>query len=89
VSVLQSKIIDPLLGIREITKDPRISFGTKSMPIKKFKALLAEADTACVLLCRAPEIDDIFEVSDLGQVMPPKSTSFEPKILSGLVMQIL
>ncbi|MEY4866070.1 MAG: hypothetical protein RLY64_324 [Bacteroidota bacterium] len=89
VSVLQSKIIDPILGIREITKDPRIAFGTKSMPLKKFKALLSEVDTACVLLCRAPEIDDIFEVSDLGQVMPPKSTSFEPKILSGLVMQIL
>lgn len=89
VSVLQTKIIAPLLGIQEITKDPRIAFGTKSLPLKKFKALLTEPETNCILLSRAPEIDHIFEVSDLGQVMPPKSTSFEPKILSGLVMQIL
>jgi uncharacterized protein (DUF1015 family) len=89
VSVLQEKVIADCLGITEITKDPRIAFGSKNITLKKFRGLLADPDTECILLCRAPEIDDIFEVSDQDGVMPPKSTSFEPKILSGLVMQIL
>jgi uncharacterized protein (DUF1015 family) len=56
------------------------------MHIKDFKTMLADPQTAFVLIARAPTADDIFRVADNGGVMPPKSTSVEPKIIDGLVL---
>lgn len=86
VSILHSEIIGPLVGITDPTKDPRIEYGPLSMHIKDFKAMLANPQTAFVLIARAPTADDIFRVADTGGVMPPKSTSVEPKIIDGLVL---
>ena len=86
VSILQKSILSSIFGIKDPTSDQRISFGPKNISIQHFKSLIADAKTEGIFLCRAPEIDSIFKISDEELTMPPKSTSFEPKVLSGLVL---
>ena len=88
VGRLHSEIIAPLLGITDPTRDPRIEYGPLSMPISDFKRMLQDSGTAFVLIARAPTAEDIFRVADSGGVMPPKSTSVEPKIIDGLVVWV-
>jgi len=86
VSLLQDNIISKILGINNPKADKRLSFGPMSIKLEEFKLLLADADTRYIFVPRAPLPESIFEVADRGEVMPPKSTSFEPKIKSGLVL---
>lgn len=86
VSLLQDNIIAKILGITNPKADKRLSFGPMSIKLEEFKLLLADADTRYIFIPRAPLPESIFEVADRGEVMPPKSTSFEPKIKSGLVL---
>lgn len=86
VALLHREIIGPLLGITDPTKDPRIEYGPLSVHISDFKSMLKNPQTAFVLIARAPTAEDIFSVADSGGVMPPKSTSVEPKIIDGMVM---
>jgi uncharacterized protein (DUF1015 family) len=86
VGILHSEIIGPLVGINDPTQDPRIEYGPLSIHINDFKSMLRDPRTAFVLIARAPTTDDIFRVANSGGVMPPKSTSVEPKIINGLVM---
>lgn len=86
VSILQNEILSPLLHIHDPKADPRVQFGPMSIKLEAFKALLAQPETAMIFVCRAPLAEVIFKVADQEKVMPPKSTSFEPKILSGLVL---
>ena len=87
VSLLQNHILSPCLGITNPSTDPRLGFGSRNIVLPEFKHLLSRTDTACVFLCKAPSIEAVFGIADLGGIMPPKSTSFEPKVLSGLVLQ--
>lgn len=86
VSILQNEIISPYLGIADPKADARIEFGPMSLALEGFKALLDKPETSMIFICRAPHAEVIFKVADEGKFMPPKSTSFEPKILSGLVL---
>jgi uncharacterized protein (DUF1015 family) len=86
VSILQNEIIAPHLGITDPKADPRIEFGPMSLSLVAFKELLRKPETAMIFICRAPMAEVIFKVADEDKIMPPKSTSFEPKILSGLVL---
>ncbi len=86
VSILQNEIIGPFLGISDPKADPRIEFGPMSLSLPAFKELLQKPETAMIFICRAPLADVIFRVADEDKIMPPKSTSFEPKIVSGLVL---
>lgn len=86
VSLLQEHIIERIFGINNPKSDKRISFGPLSIKLEDFKKILQNDDTHCVFIPRAPRSEDIFAVADINEVMPPKSTSFEPKIKSGLVL---
>jgi len=86
VGLLHSEIIGPFLGITDPGSDPRIDYGPLSMHFSDFRNILHDSRTAFVLIARAPTADDIFRVADSGGVMPPKSTSVEPKIIDGLVV---
>jgi uncharacterized protein (DUF1015 family) len=57
-----------------------------SLSLAAFKELLGRPETAMIFICRAPLAEVIFKVADEDKIMPPKSTSFEPKIVSGLVL---
>ena len=81
-SILQNCILSPIFGIKDPRTDPRISFvggirGTEELECK------AGAEGVAFTMC-ATSIDQLLAVADAGEVMPPKSTWFEPKLRSGL-----
>lgn len=83
VSVLQNKLLTPILGIGDPKTDKRIDFvgGIRG---------LEELERRCNLDCKVAfamyptSIQELFDVADAGKLMPPKSTWFEPKLRSGL-----
>lgn len=82
VSVLQDRVLGPILGIGDPREDARISFvggirGTAELERR------AGADGVALSLC-ATTIDQLLAVADADLLMPPKSTWFEPKLRSGL-----
>ena len=81
-SILQSCILSPIFGIKNPRTDPRISFvggirGTEELEHK------AGAEGVAFTMC-ATSINQLLAVADADEVMPPKSTWFEPKLRSGL-----
>lgn len=83
VSVLQERILAPILGITEPKTDSRIHF---IGGIRGLKALEEAADSSGgVAFSMYPtSMDELLAVADAGMLMPPKSTWFEPKLRSGL-----
>jgi len=83
VSMLQDFLLQPVLGINDPKTDSRIDFVGGIRGVKELKKRIA---TDCkVAFCMYPtSISELFSVADAGLLMPPKSTWFEPKLLSGL-----
>ncbi|MCI9058996.1 MAG: DUF1015 domain-containing protein [Lachnospiraceae bacterium] len=88
VSVLQKKLLAPVLGIQDPKTDSRIDFVGGIRGLK-------ELERRCSLDCKAAfamyptSIQELFAVADAGLLMPPKSTWFEPKLRSGLFIHEL
>ena len=85
VSILQERVLGPLLGIDDPRTNTRITFvggieGTAGLERR------AGSTGVAFSLC-PPTIDDLMSVSDAGELMPPKSTWFEPKLRSGLFIR--
>ncbi|MDO5475696.1 MAG: DUF1015 domain-containing protein [Eubacteriales bacterium] len=88
VSILQEQILSPMLGITDPKTDSRIEFvggirGTKELEDK------ADAFRGVSFLMHPTAIRELFAVADAGRLMPPKSTWFEPKLLSGLFIHLI
>ena len=84
VSLLQDRVLGPVLGIGDQRTDPRIDFVGG---IRGAAALQARVDAGAAALAVAmypTTVEQLMTVADAGHVMPPKSTWFEPKLLSGL-----
>ncbi len=82
VSVLQDRVLAPILGIGDVRTDPRIAFVGG---IRGTDELERRAGTEGVAFSmHATSIDQLLAVADVGLLMPPKSTWFEPKLRSGL-----
>ena len=83
VSVLQNELLSPVLGIGDPRTDKRIDFvgGIRGLSELERRA----NDDMCLAFSMYPtSISELFDVADAGKLMPPKSTWFEPKLLSGL-----
>ena len=89
VSILSSKILAPLLGIRDLRNDTRISFvpGTKGPQELERLVNTGKYDVAFSLFPVRGE--EFYAISDQGKTMPPKSTYVVPKLLSGLLIYSL
>lgn len=84
VSILQNMILEPLLGIEDPKTNPRIQFagGIRGL---KFLADTVDAHKSGAAFSMYPtSMEELLLVADAGRLMPPKSTWFEPKLLSGL-----
>lgn len=83
VSILQDHVLAPLFGIENPRTDSRIEFVGG---IRGEEELMQKADAAegIAFLMYPTSIRELFAVADAGKLMPPKSTWFEPKLLSGL-----
>ena len=88
VSILQDQVLTPLFGIRDPRTDSRIAFVGG---IRGTKELEERADDAggVAFLMYPTSIRELLCVADAGRLMPPKSTWFEPKLLSGLFIHRL
>lgn len=86
VSLLQEKILSPLFGINNPRTDPNIDFVGGIRGTAELERLVdtGRADLAISMFPTA--IRELIDVSDEGKLMPPKSTWFEPKIRSGLII---
>lgn len=85
VQWLQDHVLGPVCGITDPSSDPRLDFSSMNIPLESFKEIVHQAKTEFILVPRAPSPEEVFRTADRGENMPPKSTSFEPKIPSGLV----
>lgn len=83
VSVLQEKLLQPLLGIGDPKTDQRIDFVGGIRGLKELERRVM-TDCAVAFAMYPTAIAELFAVADAGKLMPPKSTWFEPKLRSGL-----
>lgn len=80
-------VIEKIIGIKNVRNDKRIDFvgGIRGLDelVKRCKD-----DCVAAFAMHPVEIDDLIKVADAGKIMPPKSTWFEPKPLSGFVVRV-
>ena len=85
VSILQDKLLKPILGIKEPGKDNRIIFVGGIRGLKELEHCV-ENGFQVAFSMYATSMQELFSVADAGRLMPPKSTWFEPKLRSGLFL---
>ena len=88
VMLLHDRIIGPLLGITDSRTDPRIEFVAGTLGLEEIERL-TEDDYEVGFALHPTGIAELMAVSDLGEMMPPKSTWFAPKLRSGLIVSLL
>lgn len=88
VSILQNYILGPILGITDPRVDKRIDFIGGIRGLKELERRVNE-DMKVAFSMYPTSIEELFNVSDAGKLMPPKSTWFEPKLRSGLFIHKL
>ena len=84
VSLLQSRVLEPVLGIVDPRTDTRIAFVGGIRGTGELEKLVRSGAMAVAFSMHPTGIEQLLKVSDAGQIMPPKSTWFEPKLRSGL-----
>ena len=89
VSLLQERVLGPLLGITDQRTDKRIDFVGGVRGARALEARVDAGLAALAISLYPTTVDQLMAVSDAGHVMPPKSTWFEPKLLSGLFVHPL
>ena len=88
VSILQDRILGPLLGIGDPRTDSRIRFVGGIRGLSELERL-DDSGAAVAFSMYPTSIRELFEVADAGLLMPPKSTWFEPKLRSGLFIHAI
>ncbi len=88
VSVLQNEVLTPILGIDDPRVDTRIDFVGGIRGLKELERR-ANSDMTLAFSMYPTTINELFDVSDAGLLMPPKSTWFEPKLRSGIFIHQL
>ena len=89
VAVLQRHLLEPVLGIHDPRRDPRIGFIGGVRPLSELEAAVDGGAWTAAVSMHPTTVADLIGVADAGGIMPPKSTWFEPKLLDGLVSHVL
>jgi uncharacterized protein (DUF1015 family) len=89
VSLLQANLIEPLLGISDPRRDDRIDFVGGIRGLQALSDRVDSGEMAVAFALYPTGMEDLMAVADSGEVMPPKSTWFEPKLADGLVSHVL
>jgi len=88
VAILQNNVLTPILGIDDVRVSDRIDFIGGIRGIDELERRVHK-DMKIAFSMYPTEVSDIMKVADIGEVMPPKSTWFEPKLRSGLFVHKL
>ncbi|MCD6245969.1 DUF1015 domain-containing protein [candidate division WOR-3 bacterium] len=89
VSILQNNVLSPILGIENPRKDKKIDFIGGIRGLGELERLVNSKEYKVAFALYPTSLDDLLSVADAGKIMPPKSTWFEPKLRSGLVIHEL
>ena len=85
VSLLSDLVLTPILGIQDLRKDKRIDFVGGMRGLKELEDRVNSKEFAVAFALYPTQMEELTAVADTGQVMPPKSTWFEPKLTDGLL----
>ena len=89
VSVLQDGLLAPVLGIADPRTDKRIDFVGGARGTRELQRLVDDGAAAVAFSLFPVSVSDLMTVSDHGDIMPPKSTWFEPKLRDGLLIHLI
>lgn len=89
VAILEQRVLEPIFGIGDVRTDSRIDFVGGIRGTKELEKRVDSGDWACAISMYPTSIHQLMAVSDAGEIMPPKSTWFEPKLRSGLLVHSL
>jgi uncharacterized protein (DUF1015 family) len=86
VAVLQTWVLEGLLGITDPRGDARLQYLGGARPVADLEKLVDLGEYQLAFAMQPVKVETVLSIADAGGVMPPKSTWFEPKLLSGLVV---
>jgi uncharacterized protein (DUF1015 family) len=89
VSILQEKLLAPVLAIQDPRTDKRIEFIGGSRGTEELERLVDEGRAAVAFSLYPTTVEDLMAVADAHEIMPPKSTWFEPKLRDGLLSHLI
>lgn len=88
-SILQNEVLTPLLAIGDPRTDARIDFVGGIRGLEELEARVNSGEMTLAFSMCPVSTDELMAIADAGKIMPPKSTWFEPKLLSGLFIHFL
>jgi uncharacterized protein (DUF1015 family) len=89
VSLLSDHLLAPVLGIHDLRRDARIDFVGGMRGLGELERRVDSGQVAAAFALHPTRMEDLMAVADRGEVMPPKSTWFEPKLADGMVSHVL
>jgi uncharacterized protein (DUF1015 family) len=89
VSILQNYILKTILGIEDIRTDKRVDFVGGIRGTAELERLVDTGEFKIAFSLFPTTVEDLFQVSDRDEIMPPKSTWFEPKLRDGLLIHLI
>jgi uncharacterized protein (DUF1015 family) len=89
VSLLADNLLAPVLGITDPRRDKRIDFVGGIRGLEELERHVDSGEMRVAFALYPTRMEDLMAVADAGEVMPPKSTWFEPKLADGLVSHVL
>ena len=88
-ALLHERVLAPILGIGDVRTDPRIDFVGGIRGTEELERRVGAGAAAVAFAMYPVTVQQLMTVADAGQIMPPKSTWFEPKLKSGLFVHSL
>ncbi|HEX7692300.1 MAG TPA: DUF1015 family protein, partial [Sediminibacterium sp.] len=89
VTILQNNVLDKILGIKDPRRDKRVDFVGGIRGLQELEKRVDSGEMAAAFSLYPVTIDQLFDIADSGNVMPPKSTWFEPKLRDGLLTHLI
>ena len=89
VTLLSEKVLDPILGILDLRKDTRIDFVGGIRGLGELERRVDSGEMAVAFALFPVSMAELLAIADAGEIMPPKTTWFEPKLRSGLFIHEL
>jgi uncharacterized protein (DUF1015 family) len=89
VSILQNYILQPVLGVEDIRTDTNVDFIGGIRGTQELEKLVDSRKAQVAFSMYPVSVNDLINISDAGETMPPKSTWFEPKLRDGLVVHTI
>jgi uncharacterized protein (DUF1015 family) len=89
VTIVSNLVLDPILGIKDQRTDKRIDFVGGIRGLAELEKRVNSGEMAVAFSLHPVTIQQLFDIADSGNVMPPKSTWFEPKLRDGLLTHLI